>query len=198
MPVPELLAERWRHARGLIRGTWAVISGVLGFLAFVEWSRDHFLPPEKRAALDAYGLLPASWWVILALLALVVGLIEGSYRQAQRLQNQVRETSPRVTQAVVNELAELRALGHRLAGEKLRDPADMQSWVERVSAWLRTVLEYLRREFPPSAAYSVEHMGSYRTGPRGGSINPPHRQMRGQIYRRLEILQEIINLYGHR
>jgi hypothetical protein len=177
-----------------------VISGVLAVLSFAANYRDNILPPEKRAAWDTYVLLPhwpASWWLVLALLVLVFGLLEASYRQTTQLRDQLR-APPRVVQASVDELARLRVIGVGLLNEGIHTSEHMQDWVAREAAWRTSVIEHLRRELTTSAVYRFEHPGPERQSEVRYDYGEGHRLMRGALEQRLEILQEIVTAYEQR
>lgn len=78
------LTGRLRHFKAVYRG-WliAVLGGAYALLGVIAFVRDNLLPPVLRARLDTFTLLP-HWsltsWLIIALVVLLVGSLEGSYR----------------------------------------------------------------------------------------------------------------------
>lgn len=78
------LTGRLRHIKTVYRG-WliAVLGGAYALLGVITFARDNLLPPELRASLDTFTLLP-HWsltsWLVIALGVLLVGTLEGSYR----------------------------------------------------------------------------------------------------------------------
>lgn len=78
------LTGRLRHFKAVYHG-WliVVLCGTYALLGVITFVRDNLLPPDQRARLDTFTLLP-HWsltsWLIIALVVFLVGALEGSYR----------------------------------------------------------------------------------------------------------------------
>ncbi len=84
---------RLRHAVDLMRGVWSAVAIAWGLVGGLTLIRDNLLTPEKRQPFETLALLPKvtlAWWLAIALLILLCGVFEGSFRVRREERSQAR------------------------------------------------------------------------------------------------------------
>ncbi len=91
------LKNRAKHWHAIFRRSiWQVIAAFFGVAGALSFVRDEFLSPEWQAKLKMPRWLPAwpwYWWVISALVCVIIAIMEGSYREYRSLSERVGKTA---------------------------------------------------------------------------------------------------------
>jgi hypothetical protein len=105
--MPDLLS-RFIHTRAILkRPIISSVAGLLGLLGAIGFIRDEFMPVEWREPLKMLNLLQPLlsikwyWFAFAALLTLLFGAIEGSYRLFKERIGSVRMRKPIVSHVIL-------------------------------------------------------------------------------------------------
>jgi hypothetical protein len=98
------IRDRLSHCRSIIRWPVSILFLIFTALTGLSWVRDDFLPSDWQAGLKMSHLLP-SWpwylWAILALVTVIVGLIEGSFRLFREKIGPIRLKNPIISNIIL-------------------------------------------------------------------------------------------------
>ena len=103
-----------------------------------------------------------------------------------------------IKQTSIDTVAELRQSGNTdLFNRKVSTASEFNKLQQDHEEWWKKVVAHLENDFSKADAIGFKNLGSISAADFIGSFSPQHNILRGQINKRLEILQKIIDRDSH-
>ena len=162
----------FEQMRVMLRWPWVIGSTVMGALGVLDTVRG-------------FSIVPWYGWVIGILLVLVIGLVQGSRRESQRLTRTVTGGQWR--------LMKLREYGVKLLyANPPRNDAEFSQWKKLRERWVDDVRRTLRQTYGAVAESKFWILGRIEPERFGHAYNDDHEQELRILMHRMDILAEIV------